>query len=217
MLWVNEEKKIYIPEELQHSTLSWYHENLGHPGHNKMFNTMKQHLGWPGMGSQVEKMCQKCHICQISKNSLRQYGHLPESQPELSPWKTVAVDLVGPYVLKTRRKAVKRGRVTIQEKEELKLNCLTMIDMATRWFEIARIPDASSDTVAKIFDKVWFCRYPRPVKCIHDNGTEFMGESFQELLRSYGVKSRPTTVKNPQSNSSWKHVEDTTIKRKDLG
>jgi len=35
---------------------------------------------------------------------------------------------------------------------------------------------------------------------IHDNGGELIGSDFQELLDNYGVKPKPTTVKNPQSN-----------------
>ena len=53
---------------------------------------------------------------------------------------------------------------------------------------------------SKILDQVWFCRYPRPLRCITDNGGEFLGTEFQELLRSYGVQHVPTTIKNPQAN-----------------
>jgi hypothetical protein len=57
-----------------------------------------------------------------------------------------------------------------------------------------------SEGTAKILDQTWFCRYPRPRRCISDNGNEFLGKEFQELLQSYGVKSVSTTVKNPQAN-----------------
>ena len=49
-------------------------------------------------------------------------------------------------------------------------------------------------------DQIWLCRYPRPVDCLHDNGTEFVSAKFQELLQSYGIQSKLTTVKNPQAN-----------------
>ena len=49
-------------------------------------------------------------------------------------------------------------------------------------------------------DDQWFNRYPRPVYCIHDNGGEFIGSEFEDILKSYGVPPKPTTVKNPQSN-----------------
>ena len=45
------------------------------------------------------------------------------------------------------------------------------------------------------------CRYPRPAECGHDNGNAFMGEEFQELLISYGIVSKPKTVKNPTAQS----------------
>ena len=47
---------------------------------------------------------------------------------------------------------------------------------------------------------VWFCPYTRCKEFTYDNGGEFVGELFQELLHSYGVKSTPTTIKNPQAN-----------------
>ena len=44
------------------------------------------------------------------------------------------------------------------------------------------------------------CRYPRPRYVIFDNGTEFTSE-FRELLLSYGITPKQTTIKNPQANS----------------
>ena len=38
------------------------------------------------------------------------------------------------------------------------------------------------------------------MRCIYDNGNEFLGEKFQEMLDSYEVKGVPTSVKNPQAN-----------------
>jgi hypothetical protein len=44
------------------------------------------------------------------------------------------------------------------------------------------------------------CRYPRPLHCITDNGNEFLGTKFQELLGSYSVQPIHTKIKNPQAN-----------------
>ena len=51
-----------------------------------------------------------------------------------------------------------------------------------------------------IIDQEWFSRYPRPRVAIFDNGSEFSSE-LRELLASYGVKPKPTTIKNPQANA----------------
>jgi transposase InsO family protein len=75
-----------------------------------------------------------------------------------------------------------------------------MCDPATGWFEVAEIWNKTPEGTAKILDQTWFFRYPRPKRCISDNGNEFLGKEFQELLLSYGVKSVATTFKNPQAN-----------------
>jgi hypothetical protein len=56
-----------------------------------------------------------------------------------------------------------------------------MCDPATGWFEIAEIRNKTAEGTAKILDQPWFCRYPRPKRCIGDNGNEFLGKEFQEL------------------------------------
>ena len=34
----------------------------------------------------------------------------------------------------------------------------------------------------------------------------FFGEEFQELLKSYGIKAKPTTVKNPRANAMIEQI-----------
>ena len=83
---------------------------------------------------------------------------------------------------------------------------LTMIDEGSTWPEITAITNKNAEEIATLVDDVWFARYPRPLYCIHDNGGEFIGSDFQELLDSYGVESKPTTVKNPQSNGLHERI-----------
>ncbi len=44
------------------------------------------------------------------------------------------------------------------------------------------------------------CRYPRCRYLIYDNGSEFKIH-FETLCDSYGIKRKPTTIKNPQANA----------------
>jgi len=66
--------------------------------------------------------------------------------------------------------------------------------------------DRTASTTAKNFDITWLCRYPRPIRVHHDRGPEFMGDEFQEMLKSYGIKSKPITSKNPQANAICERV-----------
>ena len=39
------------------------------------------------------------------------------------------------------------------------------------------------------------------MRCIHNNGPEFMGAPFMRMLEVNSIKDVPTTVKNPQANA----------------
>ena len=82
-----------------------------------------------------------------------------------------------------------------------------MIDPATRWVEICHIPenDFTSARVSQLFNQYWLTRYPRPVRCVCDNGNEFKTD-FKDLIEGFQIKHGPTTVKNPQANAIIERV-----------
>jgi transposase InsO family protein len=51
------------------------------------------------------------------------------------------------------------------------------------------------------FENLWLARYPRPLRCVHDHGTEFMGFEFQRVLQRFGIKDITISICNPQSNA----------------
>ena len=57
-----------------------------------------------------------------------------------------------------------------------------------------------SESIATLFGNEWLSHYPRPRRIVHDNGGDFVGYNFQELLDNYGILSVLTTVK-PQETS----------------
>ena len=111
------------------------------------------------------------------------------------------MDLIGPYTLKVYRGRNKyTGKIEILRKVQLTI--LTMMCPAQKLVELEHVIDSKEpDEIGIKVDRTWFSRYPRPERCVHDNGSEFTGAGFQELLASYGIQSVPTTVKNPQANA----------------
>ncbi|KAL7476792.1 hypothetical protein ACHAW6_002625 [Cyclotella cf. meneghiniana] len=75
-----------------------------------------------------------------------------------------------------------------------------MLDASTDWVELA-LPTANATSCANQFDINWLCHYPHPTEVGHDNGSELIGEEFQELLTSYGIQSKPTSVKSPTTQA----------------
>ena len=51
--------------------------------------------------------------------------------------------------------------------------------------------------------------YPIPARCVHDNGNEFLGPEFNQMLLRNNIHPVPTTVKNPQSNAIVEHLHQT--------
>ena len=78
---------------------------------------------------------------------------------------------------------------------------MTMIDQATGWFDIIKIPtfdlekvtigndeyiDKSSDRISQLFNNTWLCRYPCPRKVVFGNGSEFELD-FTPFLNDFNI------------------------------
>jgi hypothetical protein len=189
--------KIWVPANLQSRIIDWYHTNLRHPGVTRTINSIGQTFAWRGIRPQVEAHIKSCDQCQRHKIVGKpQYGILPLVTPlrDKEPFEKVHVDCAGPWTVRIKN-AVPHEIINYT------IHVLTMVDACTGWPELALIPTANSRSCANKFDENWLCRYPRPSECGHDNGNEFVGEEFQELLTSYDITSRPTTIKNPTAQS----------------
>jgi hypothetical protein len=116
--------------------------------------------------------------------------------------------------------------------------CITIIDPATSWFKIAELPisqpseldipkctkghqgkdkhiqlkqpyfDKLSATVGTLVNRTWLSRYPRSQYIIYDNESEFKLH-FETLCDSYGLKRKPTSVKNLKANAILECVHQT--------
>jgi hypothetical protein len=196
--------KIVIPQSLQKRVVDWYHTMLCHPGVNRLEDTIRQHFTWQSLSNHVKDACKKCHTCQITKQTSAKYGHLPVKENNLKPWETLCVDLIGPY------KIPRKGKTTRSKKEDcFTLWCVTMIDPATGWFEMAEIKTKRADVIANVIEQTWFNRYPWPTEVVLDRGREFMAEFTEMIQRDYGITKRPITARNPQANGIVEIIHQT--------
>jgi len=148
------------------------------------------------MKNVVKDIVTKCDDCQRHKAAQRGYGHTAAREALMPPWREVAVDLIGPWELSIG------GHV-------MSFQALTIIDTVTNLVELVRLDNKTSSNVALQFENTWLARYPRPMRCIHDQGKEFTGYSFQSMLNRHNIDARSITTKNPQANAICERMHQT--------
>jgi transposase InsO family protein len=188
--------KICIPTSMLETVVKWYHRVLVHPGEERMLQAIGLHFYHARLRTRIAEYVRSCEVCQHMKISSKKYGELPPREAQLAPWENVAVDLIGPWTITIRTR-------------EVTFRALTIIDMVTNFPEVVRLESTDSRHVAMQFRNVWLCRYPKPMTCTYDQGTEFTGWAFQAMLRQFHIKGKPATAKNPQGNSIVERLHQT--------
>jgi hypothetical protein len=69
----------------------------------------------------------------------------------------------------------------------------------------AEIFDKTSAQISNLVYKCWFSRYPCCRHMIYDNRSEFKLH-FSALCKTYGVKCKPTSIKNRQANAILERI-----------
>ena len=74
---------------------------------------------------------------------------------------------------------------------------------------MAQIPNKTAAEISDITEKSWFARYPLPQLIVFDRGTKFMVEFVYMCHNDYGLKRKPITTRNPQSNAIIEQIHQT--------
>ena len=118
----DDEWRIVIPAAMINNVIRWYHLVLGHPGSQRLYDTINARFFYPGL-STLCKGYRCLDDCDMIKNQGQQYGHLAPREVALGPWHTISVDLIGPWM------------ATVNE-QELEFKALTIMDTTTNLLEI---------------------------------------------------------------------------------
>ena len=66
---INGALQYVVPKSLQLNVLELYHDSRGHPGTNRLRDTILLHYWWPGMSEDIEEYCRNCKACARRKAS----------------------------------------------------------------------------------------------------------------------------------------------------
>ena len=200
-IWVHKTRmndnnwRIYIPVTMENEIINWYHNVLLHPGVSRQYQSMKLHFYFPNMQQKIENYIRGCEDCVKFKEPHVEYGEVPPREAHYQPFYELAVDSIGPWKIQING-------------EEYVLNAISIIDTASTLVELSRVDNKTAFETARRFEQAWLYRYPRPMQCIYDLGTEFKAE-FQDLLQAWNIKGKPTGVRSPQANAICERMHST--------
>jgi len=163
------------------------HESImsGHQGVKKTYERTVAHFFWPGIHGDVERYCRSCDVCQrtVAKGRVTKVplGKMPLMD---SPFKRVAVDLIGPISPVTER-----GNRYI----------LTMVDYATRYPEATALKSIEAETVAEALVTM-FSRVGIPEEILSDQGSQFLSGVMKEVSRLLSMNQLVTTPYHSMCN-----------------
>ena len=171
------------------------HCQMSHCGRNKLIQKLKSLLWHPEVYKVAGDVCAACMVCQKYKI----HSVIP-SPPILKivpsrPFELVAADLV--LLPKTARSFV---------------GCLVVIDLYSKWLSCAPVRNKKATTIASTFEHRILPSLPaKPVKILSDNGSEFTGVEFENILSKYGISHIYSTPYKPSSNGAVERCNRTLI------
>jgi hypothetical protein len=99
---------------------------------------------------------------------------------------------------------------TSQNKLFVSLLAITMIDLATGWFECVKATNKSATSIQDLFHNNWLACCPQTQFIISENWSiiKFKRE-FKQMCDNYGIKAKPTTSHNHSYTSKCNHGAST--------
>ena len=157
--------QLVIPESFHEKVLRLAQETLmsSHLGIKQTMDRVLTEFFWPGVCDDVSRFCKSCDICQRTIQKGRVTKVPLEKLPLIdTPFKRVAVDIVGPIEPHSERKS---------------RYILTMIDYATRYPEAVTLPGIETERVAEALVEM-FSRVGIQDEILTDCGSQFTAEVY---------------------------------------
>ena len=92
---------------------------------------------------------------------------------------------------------------------DAQFHALIMVDSATSLVEMQRVGSYNKCYKGRMQEKHLKWISYLSIRVIHDQGTEFMGDNFQVLLRQWSIRKFPISVRSPQANAACERMHQT--------
>jgi transposase InsO family protein len=167
--------------------LDHYPRTVAHPGVTRMLRTVRRTFFWPNMAEDVLETVRQCDACARNRITLSRRTNTLGLFPANSPFKSVAMDILGPLP-KTRH-----GNRFL----------LVIADRYSKLTRTVPLRVTTALAVAKDFCDHWVFVFGPPVSLLTDNGPQFAAKFFQAACAELVLRcSRLHTIREQMARSS---------------
>ena len=167
---------------------------MGHLGMDRTLLLLQDRVYWPGMSKDVRDHIRTCDRCQRAKD--KPDKEEIEQTEATYPLELVHVDLLLIGGKKDIRKDV---------------NVVVVTDHFTRYSQAYVTSSQTALTVAKVLYVNFFTNYGWPAKLITDQGPQFEGNLFQQLVKEAKIRKIRTTPYHPEGNAQCERFNRTLL------
>ena len=171
----------YVPYSWRRRIFEIVH-GLGHPGVDRTRQAVSAKFVWPSMRADVSKWARECVDCQRAKIGRHVTPPIRNFEVPDKRFTHIHVDLVN------------------MPNSNGFSYLLTIIDRFSRWPMAIPIRDISTETVIDGLTLNWIATHGIPQAITSDRGSQFTSAVWEQLLRTWGIKSLHTTAYHPEAN-----------------
>ena len=177
-------KPIVVPDILKDCLLMLSHEEQGHNGFKRTYNSLKHTYHWKGMKCEIQRHCTKCITCAKHNIKVQQLQKEHFKVPP-QPMEFIAMDLIGEF----HPPSSKGNRYA-----------LTAVCMLTGFTFCIPIKSKKAEDVVNAYMNNICCVFGPSKKILTDNGTEFKNKMWTEVFKRLRTEHRTSPIYSPQSN-----------------
>uniref|UniRef100_A0A8R1I4Q2 RNA-directed DNA polymerase n=2 Tax=Caenorhabditis japonica TaxID=281687 RepID=A0A8R1I4Q2_CAEJA len=174
------------------------HESVfesAHLGIEKTLQRVQTIATWRGMTKAVQKVVEKCVVCQQNKDSvkLRIKAPLGKFEETTSPFERVHSDYIGP----------------LPETSKKNKYIAMFVDAYSKFIIAEPVTNQTAEVLCSVFRDRVVARFGTPKLLVTDQGTNFTSQAFRDMLKTMRIEHKMSTPYHHQANGQVERANQT--------